>query len=388
MKPIFLTLRKRTTAFLIATALLGVSACVAQTTFNVGAIGQTSYSIGGQSDPTLTLTRGVTYTFNISASGHPFYIKTVNNSTGTGNQYTTGVIGNGTQNGTLTFAVPMNAPNTLYYHCSEHTGMGGTLNIINPPNTPPTVTITNPVNGTVVVAPANLLIEAMAGDTDGTVTNVQFRVGANLLANATNAPYSAITNNLPAGVYTLSAIASDNNGARATNAVDVICNARPGVTITNFISGAKFAAPADIPIQVNATDSDGTVTNVQFLSGGQMLGEVSVPPFNFTLNNVAAGNYEFSAIAADNYGTLATSAVVSAFVLTNPTIIAITPLPDGEIQLTISGIAGQTYATESSTNVLDWSAFATNVAPSDIFTVTSFVSPEILQNYFRARQDF
>jgi hypothetical protein len=90
--------------------------------------GSSNYVIDGSSNPTLNLLRGFTYTFNINASGHPFYIKTAQ-TTGTGNQYTSGVTGNGTQSGTLTFAVPYNAPSTLYYICQYHSAMKGTISI-------------------------------------------------------------------------------------------------------------------------------------------------------------------------------------------------------------------------------------------------------------------
>jgi hypothetical protein len=149
------------------------------------------------SDPTLTLQRGVTYTFNINVGGHPFYIKTVANSTGTGNQYTTGVTGNGASPGVVTFAVPASAPNTLYYHWSLHSGMGGTLNIVNASNTAPSVSVTNPPNGAVFFAPANVTIQATASDTDGAVTNVQFRVGSAVLANDASVPYAAVTGLIP-----------------------------------------------------------------------------------------------------------------------------------------------------------------------------------------------
>ena len=90
--------------------------------------GSGAYVIDGSNNPTLNLLRGFTYTFNINASGHPFYIKTAQ-TTGTGNQYTSGVTGNGTQSGTLTFAVPYNAPSTLYYICQYHLAMKGTISI-------------------------------------------------------------------------------------------------------------------------------------------------------------------------------------------------------------------------------------------------------------------
>jgi len=113
---------------------------------------------------------------------------------------------------------------TFPYHCTLHasSGMRGSI-IVTAPNSPPSVTITNPVTGTVLAAPANVTIQAAASDPDpgGTVTNVQFLVGSVSLTNQAAAPYFAVTNNLAAGSYTLSAIASDNLGAKATNAVNI-----------------------------------------------------------------------------------------------------------------------------------------------------------------------
>jgi len=100
----------------------------APTTYTVTANGSSNYVINGNSNPTLNLIEGETYTFNVNASGHPFYIKTTS-STGTGNAYNSGVTNNGTDNGTITFVVPSGAPSTLYYNCQFHIGMAGTINI-------------------------------------------------------------------------------------------------------------------------------------------------------------------------------------------------------------------------------------------------------------------
>jgi plastocyanin len=109
---------------------------------------------------------------------------------------------------------------TFPYHCTIHVnfGMKGTIIVT---SLPPIVTITNPASGTVFAAPANVTIQASASDSDGTITNVQFFVGANVVTNKATAPFSAATNNLAAGSYTLSAIASDNGGAKATNQVSI-----------------------------------------------------------------------------------------------------------------------------------------------------------------------
>jgi hypothetical protein len=73
--------------------------------------------------------RGFTYQFDVNASGHPFWIQSVAAPYSSGNVYNTGVTNNGTQVGTITFAVPYNAPNTLYYVCQFHSSMAGTINI-------------------------------------------------------------------------------------------------------------------------------------------------------------------------------------------------------------------------------------------------------------------
>lgn len=105
----------------------------AQTTFNVINNGLTSYSLNGSTNPTLNFVRGQTYTFNVNALGHPFWIKTAQ-VTGTGSAFNTGVTNNGDDSGTITFVVPQSAPATLFYICQFHASMTGQINVTG--NTP------------------------------------------------------------------------------------------------------------------------------------------------------------------------------------------------------------------------------------------------------------
>jgi len=80
-------------------------------------------------DPILYLERGAVYEFVNNMGAHPFRIQsTPNGSTGT--QYDNGVTNNNVSNGTLRFEVPFNAPSILYYQCTAHSNMGGTINIL------------------------------------------------------------------------------------------------------------------------------------------------------------------------------------------------------------------------------------------------------------------
>jgi hypothetical protein len=109
----------------------GGSVPMGTTSFTVtGPNAPSSYNLNGTENPSITLQRGQTYTFNINVPGHPFYIMSVQ-GTNTANAFTNGVTGNGTQVGTLTFVVPSSAPNTLFYDCSIHPGMTGTITITN-----------------------------------------------------------------------------------------------------------------------------------------------------------------------------------------------------------------------------------------------------------------
>lgn len=111
--------------------LLVFSASLRAADFNVDAsvFANFSYTINGNANnPTITLTRGVTYTFAINAHElHPFQIVD-----GNGTQYDNGVQNNNISQGTITFTVPTNAPSQLAYRCSFHLFFGGTINIVDP----------------------------------------------------------------------------------------------------------------------------------------------------------------------------------------------------------------------------------------------------------------
>jgi len=99
------------------------------TTFVVSNYGSGYYSINGNSNPTLNLVRGNTYTFQVNASGHPFWIKDDLVTGPSANVYSNGVTNNGTDSGNIIFAVPYNAPSFLFYVCQYHSSMQGILSI-------------------------------------------------------------------------------------------------------------------------------------------------------------------------------------------------------------------------------------------------------------------
>lgn len=100
-------------------------------TYSVSNSGASAYVIDGNNNPALELVRGQSYVFDVNAPGHPFLIQTQKDA-GSGFTYENGVTGNGLAVGQITFTVPMDAPDQLFYICQFHPSMAGDLNIVDP----------------------------------------------------------------------------------------------------------------------------------------------------------------------------------------------------------------------------------------------------------------
>ena len=100
--------------------------------FNISAqLSPMEYVVNGSPRPELTLTRGTTYTFSVNASGHPFIITTSSTGGPTATEDVAGVTGEGVDVGTVSFTPDVNTPDTVYYQCHVHTGMGDVIHVMN-----------------------------------------------------------------------------------------------------------------------------------------------------------------------------------------------------------------------------------------------------------------
>jgi hypothetical protein len=234
-------------------------------------------------------------------------------------------------------------------------------------NLPPRVSITKPGKGAVILGPTNITVCATASDPDrGAVTQVEFFQGSTSLGVVTNVPIIYVTNrygvcpimntsycltwtNVQPGAYTLTAVATDNDGATTTSQpVDilVVTDLPPRVRIETPWNGESFFAPATVRICAAASDPDGTVTGVEFFSGTNSLGVVTNSTavtnrggiyglFCFTWSGVAAGSDTLTAVATDNAGLTATSA---------PVHITVRPPPPPSVRVTPDGATFQAPA--------------------------------------------
>ena len=150
-----------------------------------------------------------------------------------------------------TFTNTFPSAGNFSYYCQVHfnVGMTGEVFVVNG-NLPPSLAISNPVTGAVFAAPASVTVQVTATNGSSAVTNIQFLIGANVLTNETTAPFTAVTNNLATGSYTLSAVASDNNGLKATNTVSISVVTPVADVLTNSAksssSNFQFSYPANV----------------------------------------------------------------------------------------------------------------------------------------------
>jgi hypothetical protein len=104
--------------------------------------------------------------------------------------------------------------------------------------------------------------------------------------------------------------------------------------------GQSFTQGSAIALAASASDTDGTVSRVEFYAGGVKLGEDLSAPFSFSWSGAAVGSHVLSVVAYDDKGASSTSAAVS--------VIVVAAGPGNEQTLTLQdGLNGYTGATDA-----------------------------------------
>lgn len=163
----------------------------------------------------------------------------------------------------------------------------------------------------------------------------------------------------------------------------------PLVSITNPVHNALFAAPAQVPVGITATDLDGAVANVELFTNGVSAGVLANSPFLWTVTNFAQGHYSLTARATDNQGLSATSApivlrVVNPPVLTawRPNQLLFTPGEAPPIQFNFNTVTGVSYIIEAATELNGFSPVSTNAGNGLTQQFTESNSPPA-QRFYR-----
>jgi len=186
-------------------------------------------------------------------------------------------------------------------------------------NQPPVVSISSPSKSASFTSPASITIDASASDPDGAIIKVEFFQGNVKIGERVTTPYSITWKEVPEGTYSLTAVATDNANSKTVSAAVSITvvkpvtpiNESPIVSISSPTKGISYTAPANVTIEVNASDPDGSITKVELFNGAVKLYEKTAAPYSFTLKDLPAGSYELKAVATDNMKAIATSSYLT-----------------------------------------------------------------------------
>lgn len=177
-------------------------------------------------------------------------------------------------------------------------------------NIAPEVVIITPTNNeNNIISGSEIVILASASDADGTIKKVEFFVDGKSIGIDSLTPYSANYKVGSTGKHFITAVATDNQQtvtSSTTINIEVKDNQTPIVNITNYFQ--TIYKSDVVKITANATDIDGTITEVEFFIDSLSIGIDQTAPY--TKEWIAiSGVHHVKAVAKDNNGAKTNSSI-------------------------------------------------------------------------------
>jgi hypothetical protein len=248
----------------------------------------------------------------------------------------------------------------------------------------PTVAISAPTNGASAALGAGSVTLAATATAPGTATvnRVDFIIGGTVIGTAlvpdSSGPFVGLytTSWTPAaaGITALTAKVTDSNGANATSSIVNVTVTAPTVSLTAPASGASLPAAVPVTLTANAAAvAPATVSKVDFLVGGVVVGTATAAPYSTAWAPSTTGTTILNARVTDSNGAVVTSANVSI-------TVTAAPLPI----VTITSPAANASVTVGSTTTLIATASATapaTVAKVEFLAGTTLVGTALFAPY-------
>ena len=242
-----------------------------------------------------------------------------------------------TVNGDITFALNVQLVNALTGAAENYVSSNPIAGELTHPtltynsNIAPTISITSPSNGA-TIGFGDYTLTANANDEQGYVTGVEFFVDGTSVGVDNSAPYEVVYN-ATVGAHAITAIATDGDCLTAqsqTVNVTVSSNAAPSVTLD---APSTAVEGSTITLTSTATDSDGTITQVQFFVDGVLVGTDATAPYSYVWTATLGADQAITAVATDNSGLTTTSNVIVITVTANiaPTVAITFPFSTTDI---------------------------------------------------------
>jgi len=186
----------------------------------------------------------------------------------------------------------------------------------------------------------NAVLAAQANDVDGTIARVEFLVNGVVVSTVAGSPYRFDYLLTAPGRYEIVARATDNLGnvTDSTPVVVFVTNgSAPTVSITTPIAGTEVVPGIPVSVTANASDADGSVSQVQLVVNSVVVGTDTQAPYvftdggqfssgaNTTFTPPSEGTYVLVARATDNLGNVTESASVTV-TAKSPNPVGLAPL--------------------------------------------------------------
>ncbi|WP_378181224.1 Ig-like domain-containing protein [Aquimarina sp. SS2-1] len=192
-------------------------------------------------------------------------------------------------------------------------------------NQGPLVSFKNPVGDLTVDEGYDLSVEVDASDPDGSVSNVKLYINNEFIRQENGAPYEWGQDSSPnpnelngrtQGTYIVKAVATDNKGKTAEKSFTLTVRENNPGNQPPLVSFASPTGNTSIPegytnfeVTVNASDNDGSITNVKLYVDGNLIRQENLAPYEWGIGNNSAellglsvGQHKIKAEATDNEG--------------------------------------------------------------------------------------
>lgn len=193
------------------------------------------------------------------------------------------------------------------------------------PNQMPSVTLKRPEDGALLVGPADITLEAVAQDSDGSISKVEFfdngkPVGFGTSGDGKNFVLTA--RGVSYGNHRFVAVVTDSGGRTDWSLPrDVFVNGLSIVAVKTSRPDSLVAPGSNLTLTAVASHPSGVIDKVQFFANGRLLGEgtLSGPKsYSFNWKGLQPGEYSIAAIAIDGSGIPTLSRAVKFQVGTPP----------------------------------------------------------------------
>lgn len=257
-----------------------------------------------------------------------------------------------------------------------------TVNAVSATSNPPSITLNSPSSA---ILGSTVELSANAFDIDGVITSVEYYSNGVQIGSASFSPYTLDWQPSNVGNFLLHAIATDNTGNRVSTPPSLITINNNAAPLVSFVyptasnGGLNFELGSSIYVQVNATDSDGTIARVNFFDGQRLIGTATTSPYSVVFTPDQTRAYSLRAVAVDDRGI--SSSISTVVTIDSPTGEA----PEVAMLIPHTGES----LTASSTLLLEAFAYSNNLSNVQIYVngslrngVTSPV-PYYYNNRFR-----